>query len=400
MAFKQEKLSKHQKLDRVYGASLYRLKLIGLSHLEDLNYLSKLRLLTQISLVLDRIVYMVKRHVSCDEHTATAVALWIVFTWCIKYAKYAPILYITAPEMRCGKSELLELISKLCMNPEAATGHTASTLFHLMNEGNLTLIIDEADTFLNKDGQLVGILNKGYQRGAYIPRMAKDNKTVVKYSIWGAKAIAGIGLPKATIKDRSIMGVLQRKLTTDKRILVSEASEVEFMEVKQHIRHWAKASGNAHALAHTKPEYLPELNDRANTSWRMLFVIADLASPEWGAKARRAAIAISGEDEMTLNQELFADIERVFQIAGSEKLSTKELVKGLLSLDDSRWARYKSGRALTNLDFLTRLKPFGLRTKSVRGLDGAPTSGFALDDFKDTIARYVPTSLQSNDGND
>jgi hypothetical protein len=375
------------------------LKIYGLTDREELN-LPKLRLLNNIESVLNQIVGMVHRHVSCNDHTAVAVALWIVFTWCIKYAKYAPIFYITAPEMRCGKTELLEFIGELCMNPEAATGHTPATLFHIMNKNQPTVLMDEADEFLNKDGQLVAMINKGYQRkGAYIPRMATGNKSVIKYSIWGAKAIAGIGLPKATIKDRSIVGALQRKLVSDKKMLVSEADGAEFIEVKQKIKHWVKAK--AKALKHTKPAYLKELNDRANNSWSMLLVIADLASPEWGVKARLAAIAISGEDdEMSLNQELLADIQRVFQASTSDKLSTKELVKGLLSLEDSRWKKYKGGQALTNIALLALLKPFGLRTKSVRGLDGIPTSGFAFNDFMDIIARYLPTDLQASDSSD
>lgn len=65
-----------------------------------------------LAVLLDEICESIRRHIICDRHTANAAALWIAMTYFIDEFDIAPIAIVTAPEIRCGKSELKRLIGK------------------------------------------------------------------------------------------------------------------------------------------------------------------------------------------------------------------------------------------------------------------------------------------------
>lgn len=45
-----------------------------------------------------------KRFAILPEHSDTVLALWVIFTWLIDYVGVSPILAISSPEKRCGKT--------------------------------------------------------------------------------------------------------------------------------------------------------------------------------------------------------------------------------------------------------------------------------------------------------
>jgi putative DNA primase/helicase len=67
--------------------------------------------------LLDDLQKALKRYIVCDEETATAATLWIALTWLVERAQVAPLAIITAPEKRCGKSQLLDFIGRLVLRP-------------------------------------------------------------------------------------------------------------------------------------------------------------------------------------------------------------------------------------------------------------------------------------------
>ena len=52
-----------------------------------------------------------------DEHSATGVVLWIAATHAVPAWAHAARLVIRAPEKRCGKSRLLDLVEAMCHDP-------------------------------------------------------------------------------------------------------------------------------------------------------------------------------------------------------------------------------------------------------------------------------------------
>src|SRR5664279_5421175 len=93
-----------------------------------------------------------------------AIALWIVFTYCIDGAQTSPILAITSPEKRCGKTTLLDLLMQLVRWALSSSNITTAALFRSIDKWQPTLIIDEADTFLRDSEDRRGVLNSGHTR--------------------------------------------------------------------------------------------------------------------------------------------------------------------------------------------------------------------------------------------
>ena len=79
--------------------------------------------------LLDEIVAIIHQFIVIDTEQAYAVALWIAFTWFIDDVDVAPLAIINAPEKACGKSQLLELMSRLSCKPLPASNCSTSALF-------------------------------------------------------------------------------------------------------------------------------------------------------------------------------------------------------------------------------------------------------------------------------
>lgn len=82
--------------------------------------------------------------------TAYAATLWIAMTWIIEMIDVAPLVIITAPEKRCGKSQLLSLMGKLVFRPLTASNITPAALFRTIDAWKPTLLIDETDAFMKE----------------------------------------------------------------------------------------------------------------------------------------------------------------------------------------------------------------------------------------------------------
>jgi hypothetical protein len=133
---------------------------------------------------------------------------------------------------------------------------------------------------------------------------------------------------------------------------------------------------------------VPEvLNDRAADSWEPLLAIADLAGGDWPLRARRAAVALSAEEQNpSIGMKLLADIQQVF---GNEaQLETLTLLSRLHGLEDSPWGDWY-GKALTARGLAKLLHPYGVRPTQ-RRLGSGPIRGYFRADFTDLWRRYCP----------
>ncbi|MDE2420907.1 MAG: DUF3631 domain-containing protein [Gammaproteobacteria bacterium] len=339
--------------------------------------------------LLDEIAAIVDRYIVCEKSTIHAVTLWIMFSWCIDTMHISPIACITAPEKRCGKTQLLNLIGMLCIKPLPASNITSSALFRSIEAFNPTLLIDEADSFLGQSDELRGILNSGHTRqSAFVIRTVGDNFEPKRFSTWGAKAISGIGHLSDTLKDRSILLVLRRKLPSEQRDRLRHADIYHFEQVKRKLARWAEDNNEALRLARPR---LPEaLNDRAQDNWEPLLAIADCVGDHWCNTARLAALAISGiEDEApSINEELLADIKQAFESMRVTRISSIDLLERLCSDDEAPWATWLHGKPMTPRKLAQRLCEFGIKSKTLRG--GAGTfKGYELSDFKDVFNHYI-----------
>lgn len=340
------------------------------------------------ALLLDAIAMVIEQHIVCERHTVYAVALWIMFTWCIDAAQIAPIACITAPEKRCGKSQLLRLMAALSLRPLKTENITAAALFRSIEKWQPTLFIDEADTFLKENEDMRGVLNAGYEKNGCVIRTTGDNHEPTPFRVFGAKAISGIGHLPDTLKDRSIILELRRKQPNETRVRLRHADMSLFERLKQQLARWA--DDNLEALRVSRPVLPDALNDRAQDSWESLLAIADLAGGHWGKTARHSALAISGveEDAPSINEELLADIKQAFNSMKVTRISSVELLERLCRDDEAPWGTWSHGKPMTPRKLSQRLSDFGISSKTMR--DGSGTfKGYELSDFKDAFNRYL-----------
>lgn len=142
--------------------------------------------------------------------------VWVAQTWFIDYVEVAPLAIINAPEKACGKSQLLDVMGRMSARPLPVANVTPAAVFRSVELWSPTLLIDEADTFFRAKDELKGLINAGHTRAnAFVLRTVGDNHEPKKFSVWGAKALAGISLEKHLsdpTMSRAILFNLRRKL--------------------------------------------------------------------------------------------------------------------------------------------------------------------------------------------
>lgn len=344
--------------------------------------------------ILDQVYDLIKRCIVCDDEVAIAATLWIAFTWFIDEFKVAPIAMITAPEKRCGKTLLLELLGKLVRRPLPASNITAAAMFRAIDKWAPTLLIDEADAFMNDNEELRGVINSGHGRSsAFTIRTVGPTHEPKQFSTWCAKVISGIGTQASTIMDRSIILKLRRKTNVEKVERLRHIPDSTFLTIKSKLLH---LSVNEREGIESQRVSLPDqLNDRAQDNWEPLFLIASLAGDKWISAVRTASLILNAEGESNGSRgvDLLTDVKTIFGL--KEKLTAKEMVDELSRDDEMAWSTYNRGSPITVRQVIRILNEFGLRTKQKR-----PTNQrfyFRLD-FEDVWNRYLQPENHDAEG--
>ena len=168
--------------------------------------------------LLDELVDTVSTYVALPKFAGEAVALWIFHSHAHDTSFISPILAITSPVLGCGKTTLLNLLSKLSPRALAASSITTASLFRAIEKWRPTLLIDEAETYLRHNEELRGVLDSGHNRAAaWILRCVGEDHEPRKFSTWCGKAIALIGKLPATLASRSVH-IEMRRLKPDETV--------------------------------------------------------------------------------------------------------------------------------------------------------------------------------------
>ena len=319
-----------------------------------------------------------------------ALTLWIAQCFATSEFDFAPRLGIWSPEKRCGKSLLLEIIQNLTPNSRMTSSISAPALFRMLaKDETLVFLIDESDTVFGRNGDkekaeaLRSVVNSGYKRGASVWRCDGKNLEPKEFPTYGVLAMAGIGtssIPE-TVADRSIVIEMRRKQANEK-ILEFESDQVEeiFEPVRTYLERWMNV--NAPKLRALRPELPNELNSRARDVWKPLFKVAEISGDTWRERARNSALALSKGDtdpeDASLPLRLLTDIREVFV---GEKMSTKDLINSLRSLEESPWS------------YLDRFNPstvaFYLKNYGIKPHNFGSVRGYFRNSFVDAWGRYL-----------
>jgi putative DNA primase/helicase len=343
------------------------------------------------AVLLSDLVAVVRRFIICDEATAHATALWITMTWVMDAVDVAPIAAITAPEKRCGKSQLLFLMGRLSSRPLTASNISPAALFRAIEAWKPTLLIDEADAFMKENEELRGLLNCGHTRdSAYVIRTVGEDYTPKQFVVWGAKAIAGIGHLADTVMDRSIALELRRKLPHEQVDKLRHAEAGMFERLCAKLARWS--DDNAEAVRVARPDLPDSLHDRAADNWEPLLQIAAVVGGAWPETARRAAVALSGDAAaaQSTGVELLADIQEVFETRRVMRISSADLLQALCDDGEKAWATWNRGKAMSLKQLAKRLGEYGIKSKNVRS-GYSVSKGYDRSQFDETFSRYLHT---------
>jgi putative DNA primase/helicase len=339
--------------------------------------------------LLDEVASTFRRFVALPEHADTALALWAVHTHAESAAFVSPILCLSSPEPRCGKTTTLNVMQQLVPKPLAASNVTGATIFRTVEAFCPTLLIDEADTFIRDNDELRGVLNSGHTRpSAQVIRLVGDDHEPRAFSTWCPKLIALIKRLPATLEDRAIV-IPHRRRAPGERVEKMRADRLQGLTpVGRKIARWVR--DHLEALKAADPDVPDALHDRAADNWRPLFAIADAAGGEWPSRARRAAVTLTagdGDDATpSLGGRLLADIRAVWP-THEPYLATVDLLTRLLTLEGGHWLSFNRGGGLTGKRLATLLG--GYRIKPKQSTDSSRSRGYERTEFTDAWARYL-----------
>ena len=337
--------------------------------------------------LLNDISEVIKSHIVLDSHSRNACSFWVLLTYTYDAFRILPMLGVTSPEKRCGKTTLLEVIEGLIDKPLLASNISPSAFYRSIEKHQPCLLVDEADTFIKNNDELRGIINSGHtRRSAFVVRTNPETLETEKFSTWCPKIISMIGDQPGTNGDRSIRIRMKRKAPGEKTGKVGLDFYDQHLTIRRKSARWAK--DHFKALAGSEPDMPNVGNDRATDNWTPLIAIADLVGGNWPTLARTAMLSLEkASDGETAREQLLKDIKEIFN-GHDDKIFSKILVGKLVVLEDRPWADWRKGKPLTQNALARLLKPFEISSKSVR-INDKTAKGYSLKQFEDAFQRYL-----------
>ncbi|ROP31444.1 DUF3631 domain-containing protein [Couchioplanes caeruleus] len=344
--------------------------------------------------ILDRLHATLTKYVVLPSAEAIdAVALWVAATHAIAAWAHAPRLVIRAPEKRCGKSRLLDIVEGTCCNPLITVNASTAAVYRSIGSGEPpTLLVDEADTIFGgkqaeSNEELRGLLNAGHQRNRPTIRYDSNTKKVEKIATFAMAALAGIGQMPDTIEDRAVVVRMRRRAPGETVAPYRHRRDGPALrQVGNNLGTWLRA--NLAALERAEPD-MP-LEDRAADTWEPLIAVADLAGGDWPDRGRRAAEALTAErDGHTVTSDrirLLTDCRAAF--GPHDAIPTSVLIDRLKADPEALWAEY-GGTGLTARILGALLREYDITSVNLRFSTGQ-AKGYRRADFADAWQRYCP----------
>jgi putative DNA primase/helicase len=298
-----------------------------------------------------------KRYVCMSDAKADACALWVLLDWTIDVFTIAPRLCITSPTKQCGKSTLLELLSRVTRRPLMSGSVTPAALFRAIEKCAPTFLLDENEKFLEVGSDFHALLNQGHRRGQFVIRTQGDDHLLVMFDTFCMVAFARNGRIPDDLEQRSIVIELQRRLPGEQLEVLKEQCEHLDNLARMCVR-WA--DDFAAAIAEAPDPDIGGLINRTADNWRPLFTIADIIGSDWPERIREACAALMPKDDADSNDTiLLSDIRTNFDQKGVDRVFSETLCNDLAAMEGRPWAEYgRSGKPITKNQLAARLRRF------------------------------------------
>ncbi|MFI0354488.1 DUF3631 domain-containing protein [Actinomadura sp. 9N407] len=331
-----------------------------------------------------------------SAEAADAVALWIAATHAQPAWQHATRLVIKAPEKRCGKSRLLDIIETTCHAPLVAVNISPAALVRSIKDDPPTLLLDEADTYFGKKAadhheDLRGLINAGHQRNRPYIRWNAAAQVPENCPTFSMAALAGIGSMPDTIEDRAVIVAMRRRAPGEQvQPFRTRRDAPALNDLRDRLTAWMR--GQLDALTDAEPEMPVE--DRAADNWEPLIAVADAAGGAWPDRARKACrvLTSAADEDTTVGVRLLADLREVF--GDADALHGATILDALCKLDEAPWSDWY-GKPFGARDLAKMLKPFGVSSMDVKE-DGVNRKGYRREHLHDAWARYIPLGQEGS----
>jgi hypothetical protein len=339
-----------------------------------------------------------RRFVVLPEGAAVAIALWVVFAHAHEAGDVSPLLTVSSPAMRCGKSTLRAVLGRMVPRALPTSNATPSVLFRAIEASHPTLLVDEGDTFLKMSPELRGVLNSGHTRsGAVVLRTVGDEHEPRAFSTWCPKVLVLIGKLPPTLHDRSVVIPMSRKRSGERVERLREKKLRELEPLARQAARWARE--HVGELRQAEPAVPEALDDRAQDNWRPLLAIAERVGGAWPSRARAAALALSGLEgraEEGVGVQLLKDLRELFTERAAQgkpdRLASAALADQLAELVDRPWSDWRHGKPMSPRALARLLEPFKITPQqlwvSVAG-QGVNVRGYAVEQFWEAWGVYL-----------
>lgn len=348
--------------------------------------------------LLDEIVSWISQYIYLPAGGSVAMAVWSLVTWFIDELYFAPILALTSPTKRCGKSYVLHLIQHLVRrgNLTSGVGITSAVVFRLNDEFHPTFLIDEAEKLGNhkSGGEIISLLNAGHRRGQSVERCVGHDGDfrVHTYDAFGFRVIALIGQPWDTIADRSIIIRMERKPRGYAvKPFDGPTIDLEGTLFSRKISRWAK-DNQALILSAVRNAPRPQwMNDREWDNWSASFAVAVIAGGSWPDLVEESArhLCASTGDDGDLHELLIRDLHAIFEARDFPDVIASGELAGLLGkIETSPWGDFRGGKGLSTHKLARLLRPFGVKPTQHRDSAGSTVRGYWMCDLNPVFDRY------------
>ena len=328
---------------------------------------------------------------------AVAATLWVAHTHALSAFESTPRLALLSPEPASGKSRTEEVLELLVPAPLHALNASVAAVFRCIESDRPTILFDEVDAIFGRHGKddgaedLRGLLNAGHRRGATIPRCVGRSQDVVRFPVFAAVALAGLGDLPDTVMSRSII-VRMRRRAPHERVAPFRYRDAqpEGHALRDRLADWA--DDHQAKLADARPTMPDGVEDRPADCWEPLLAVADAAGGDWPKRARAAClelVKVGASREASLGVRLLSDLRAIF--GDRHVMSTEDLLAGLHGIDEAPWADLR-GKELDPRGLARRLKEYGVNSTTIK-VDGKAAKGYKREDLWDAWQRYLPAEV-------
>jgi hypothetical protein len=347
--------------------------------------------------LLDELVELVERYCILGPGAVVAVALWVLFAWAHDAFLVSPILGITSPTKRCGKTQLMEVLTVCTPFPLSTSNISPAVMYRVIDRlvcdhgRPPTILYDEADTSLPDRTELRGIINGGHRRPlATVWRCTGDDFEPKAFPIWGPKCIAMIGRLPDTTDDRAIPILMRRRMPHETVADIRfDRLHADSEVLRRKAARWS--TDTLTALRDLDPTVPRGLNDRQAANWRPLLAIAEMARDKWPERALQAAVHLSVPvfDDATVDIQLLADLRSIFaELGHPNHLRTTVVIERLRALEDRPWREWARGKGLSPHALSRILGRFGVRPGPFRDATGV-AKGYSIPALAEVWQRYL-----------